>query len=668
MKRAQRQINKIYKQMEELFFSPFNNSHNEVVETLYREAEDITDDFKELKDSKTFKMIEWFKLNYGSRSKYIDKKVSGVNERFISSMKEVLELMNVEIITSEKIALVKTISNPELRGNSSQPEPAPVQSTDMSMSAPPYLHKASHLNENAEFYIVLPSKKLKEETFLRQLSELHFHLFNSKETHTGDGYVPISREFLKTHFRSIYEKVKYYSADGTKYSFTDFLHTIGLIERTAYDKKAGKSRELRLTTLTKALIISSLLQDDFKHCKFDIKKNDRVFDRDTDLTKIPFFKHWGVIPDYYLLNRVLMGIRPDLNYGALKDKVSTEFNFIKNTSVEDLVFADEEMLNIVGDIMDNGSKFVRDLAYLNSTVDRVEHQTGFITYKPVYTFSTTGRLYEIYGSQGITKESKSIVYSGDTYFNYDIKSSQVVAFLTLFEDMLETLNIKFNPKDLTFIKNYAEGRITKGSVASELGITKSDWKVIFYSILFGANYKSAFSTPRQILRRYNYNKEYWNYIVNEALKPFEVWQENIMEYFYKFEFNPEQKKLAYWNLPTPIGEKFNVDDFTFNGVFFVPRNPAFINQMVNPQRRVSAMLLQGLEASFIFRLIDIIFAKIHVVSYEFDGIVCKAPIEQNEIDLAAHRAKFSCDLVTKPFLDAEDKIFMQGYDRYISRV
>lgn len=271
-----------------------------------------------------------------------------------------------------------------------------------------------------------------------------------------------------------------------------------------------------------------------------------------------------------------------------------------------------------------------NLSLINDIIE-LDEKTGILTYIPEYEESSTGRMYEIGGGQGLTREMKNAAYSLDNVFNYDLRSSQLCILLELSSNSL-------SEKSKEILLAYISGD-KKQEFAERLGIPINLWKKILLSTIFGGNFNQQGGIYKDIKlwveeeNSKESTEEIVSIIINSIKKEIEP-------------FVMVRKEWLNWielNFTSKIGETFT------NAI---GKKYKVLDNSHKTKRKFSAFLLQGLEAKFIREIINLsdVFGY-QVYSNEHDGVVTYGEIPEEAITLAKHKTGFSsAKLEIKPFL------------------
>jgi hypothetical protein len=248
------------------------------------------------------------------------------------------------------------------------------------------------------------------------------------------------------------------------------------------------------------------------------------------------------------------------------------------------------------------------------TLDR---DTGIGTYVPAYKPSTTGRMFEIGGGcQALSRKFKKAAYDLPGLMNYDIRSSQVTALLELGG------KYGLDPRAKETLTEYIGNKDSKKEYAQQVGMDEDLWKQCLLSLFFGASTEktrriSADETIQcsiysEIIAWCNKNDELadpdhllTNFceVAKHFIKVQETWLRLIEQEILPKERYRREKTLY---LDNAVGKTKVI--------------PNKIDQQI--LREVSAFLLQGLEAAFIYTLITLSEQYGYEVrSCEHDGLI-----------------------------------------------
>jgi hypothetical protein len=113
---------------------------------------------------------------------------------------------------------------------------------------------------------------------------------------------------------------------------------------------------------------------------------------------------------------------------------------------------------------------------------KFQGKDGLVTYKPKYTNSRTGRMFEVgTGVQGISKIIKRFNYMNPEYHNYDISNSQLSLLAHYVREMNRVMDIDFSIPAITSFINDSD---SKTKLGNELGLDRDTVKKLIYSTVF----------------------------------------------------------------------------------------------------------------------------------------------------------------------------------------
>ncbi len=278
-------------------------------------------------------------------------------------------------------------------------------------------------------------------------------------------------------------------------------------------------------------------------------------------------------------------------------------------------------------------------------------ENGLAEFTPIFNKpQDPGRISETGGGlQTSSRLMKHIAFSNIPGLrNYDLKSSQVFGLIQQFEEA---------DVDTSWLKTYL-GK-DKQEFADQVGISKDRWKQILCATVMGAHLQKKVSIkdfePKYIVKKIKgelveikippsdavikalyeeaagvpsvamgYYIKYYQ-AIEPLLTSIAAWQKWLLEVYLVDSKNLQntQGKVVIQN---PTGQTFNISDYMKAGKFIN------VNEL---QRKVSAFILQGVEASFIHHLTNLSSQfGFEVLSNQFDGLVVLGEIPEQAMELA----------------------------------
>jgi hypothetical protein len=252
------------------------------------------------------------------------------------------------------------------------------------------------------------------------------------------------------------------------------------------------------------------------------------------------------------------------------------------------------------------------LAYESLFIQEIDYKD--FTYTPAYKGCSTGRMYEIGGIQGMSRDFKKAAWESTGAINYDIRSCQIAS-------LLEFDGLKDSTRET--LEGYVENPNAKYEYAGRVGIDVDLWKQSLLSLFNGAGIDKSiyeeilnweFGTYRHM------GREIHNKFV-EVAKPF-------------IEARKDWVNVIRGIVAKKILTK-NGTTFTRNGTRYLKNKIGKITKDLNDMGYLSSFLLQGIEARFIFTLIDLSTKYgYQVLGNEHDGLVTLGEISKVAIEEA----------------------------------
>ncbi|MGV0103991.1 hypothetical protein NSTCB13_02637 [Nostoc sp. DSM 114160] len=284
----------------------------------------------------------------------------------------------------------------------------------------------------------------------------------------------------------------------------------------------------------------------------------------------------------------------------------------------------------------------------------IKLENGLAEFTPLFnTPQYPGRISETGGGlQTSSRLMKHIAFSNVPGLrNYDLKSSQVFGLIQQFEKA---------DVDTSWLHGYL--KVDKQEFADRVGISKDRWKQILCATIMGAHLKSKVSIedfePKYFIKKIkgelvevkvpftnavikalyeeanevpsvamDYYIKYYQ-VVEPLLTSIKAWQKWLVTDYLtdKKNLHNTQGKVVIKN---PTGQTFSISDYMKAGKFINK------NELL---RKVSAFILQGVEASYIHHLTCLSSQfGFEVLSNQFDGLVVlgEIPVEAMQLAKAA---------------------------------
>lgn len=452
-----------------------------------------------------------------------------------------------------------------------------------------------------------------------KLVRLLIHIYHSKPT--GKDYfgaIPISNSFLRKNGYRVVTRLKVYyrTPDGWKVaSSLHALKVLGFFDKCLPYKKKKRSRAVVLSAFSKALVSFAYLQG------FRVSYRD-IAPRDTQYI-CKGKKYEPIENEALVLDRE---INVDLYNSFINkmEKVNINLSRYKRKAKERIPYLQmtpEQYFKVILDKQLKGELTQEDIReFANYGRDIVLLSTGHHFDVGGITNSTvkfnwmahvgyTGRAFQYYGAQGVTKFSKSILWEGKC--NYDLSNSQLTC-------LYHFLN-KYTDADLSYLYRYITDKSIRNNICIYLDMDKEDWKTCVYSLVFGSDINSSYTAITQVLEMYPGIDADLFYEELGKLNTFvQLWKDTLPKVV-------EDTKVLR-------GDEY----FLSNGVTYLPVSSSKVKHF----GKLSSFYLQGLETLFILTLIKLV-KKNKVYSYEFDGLITHSPIKEEEIEKARVLTGFS---------------------------
>lgn len=484
-----------------------------------------------------------------------------------------------------------------------------------------------------------------------KLAALLTHIYFSKLE-----FVPISRYFLEDNGYEILTQAKGIDLEtGKIYHSLDVLEMLGL--GLVLDQTYENSREVSLTMLAEAIIgVLSLETKNISTRDIDLRDGDLSYlQRDYQ-----YYIEDDIIPNIELIDSFLdANPSTNVNLSSYVKEMKESFPILEYTREQYLKYIFDNIQDIRLEIDSNipvVSNFSRDVMYLSSGYCLTKKYKGktrdlSVNYTNVFRLSYTGRLFQRYGIQGITKYSKSIIHKDN--INYDIPSSQLRVLIQYLEYIKDTYTLSQEElevySNIEWLKKYISDKTYRDEIISELNIKDSEWKKAIYSIVFGSNIDSKYNKTalnlivlRAISHNKYFNKEKFYFYLGMLSDLVKLWLKYLDNYKEDVKL-PMKDKKTLLDISTKYKLNIDPDDYFFNGINFVRKD------YIRTKKQLSSYFLQGLESSFILNLIKLVPDLI--ISYEFDGVVVNKDIPKYVVKEARLNSGFKLgEVIVKDFV------------------
>jgi hypothetical protein len=429
------------------------------------------------------------------------------------------------------------------------------------------------------------------------ISDFYLHLYYSSGTSYekgNHGEVPISLKYRRKHFRTSVDKKE-----------TFLLSNADLLKITGYDKGKHKSRKYSIPSKELFDLTKLHFEDVKKEPKGKTKS--RLSAKATKKSK----------KDSMLKNKTSPLQKQAIN--SIKGGIMNHAEALRNIG---------DQLEMI-DTMSNQTKFIckciHDIHNLAKASENGIIVDGILRYQQDYSPKSTGRIFESYGFQSLSKGAKraAMIDIGDVY-NYDIRSSQIAALCQ------EAEKVGINT---SVLRDYMEDPNAKIRYAEKCGFTAPDgkvhstvWKKCLMSLVFGSSMAKYYGTPYEIIREF------------DAM--------NVLNLFKQFEevAAPFQRLIKSWNRKLDKYVSTRAKNHK-HGRFFTNSAGMKINldkdEIASSKKKLSAFILQGLESGFIHHLTTMADQYgYRVLSNEHDGLVTIGEIPEKAIQIAKDLSGF----------------------------
>lgn len=488
--------------------------------------------------------------------------------------------------------------------------------------------------------------------FLSKLTSLLIHIHLSKYS-----VIPLPRRFLEENGYELFTSLHVYNIkDDFKTSSLYGLQSLGLLN-IVKNSEEGSCREVTLGFVSKACLgVLALTHSRLSLKELTLNKGDLTI---SNMDYLYYYETENFLPNIDLFTKVLNKI-PSTKLDVKTYIKNFKENYpICSWSKEDYYDFFKSNINSLRTLeleeLDTLLQFDNDIRYLSTGYDiSLVSKKNKVSYSNVFTLSYTGRLFQRYGTQGISRKSKTILHNGS--INYDIPSSQIRVLLLLLEDIYKKYKGVFTSEDIqcykdrSFLLKYINEPSFKNELISQIGITSEQWKQCVYALVFGANltstyYKSTIMSVKLLNKTNPDFKEdlFFDYL-GQLSNPITLWYKYLKDYALSYEMSLEQQLDFNSTIITLNLAYLDYKDYISNGCVFVPKDHYIFSDI----KKLSAFFLQGIESSFIFNLVTII--PNITISYEFDGLVTNKEIDTRFLEVARNKSGFlNGTVIVKPF-------------------
>lgn len=460
--------------------------------------------------------------------------------------------------------------------------------------------------------------------------------------------VPLPRRFLEENGYELFTAMDVYNTEDHFKTTTIYgLQSLKLLTITKHASD-GNCREVSLTKTGKACTaILALTNTKIGLNQLELRMGDIV---GNDPKFQYYIEHKDFIPNVGLLNSVLAKLKSTtINIKKFIKNFKESYPICTMTPQDYKQFFSENVYKFETmdtDDLDVLVSYDNDLRYMTTGYE-IKYSKNYerVMFTNVFTLSYTGRLFQRYGLQGITRKSKTILHDGK--INYDIPSSQIRILLMLLEQVYEKFGHEFTDEDKlmyeqrSVLQRYIEDPLFVSNILIESGLSKEHWKRCIYALLFGAKLDSSYQKSAiKAVVTYNeflnphFDKDKFFQHIYQISAPIYLWYKYIEKYARNYEMSAEAQAMFYQTC-----YYFNIsdrthEDYMFNGVTFVPKTHHIFDDL----KQLNAFFLQGIESAFIFNLITM-FPNL-TISYEFDGLVVQKQLDERLLEIARRQSGF----------------------------
>jgi hypothetical protein len=251
------------------------------------------------------------------------------------------------------------------------------------------------------------------------------------------------------------------------------------------------------------------------------------------------------------------------------------------------------------------------------------HPDGTTTYKQIWNVASTGRMSEEGANlQGCSRELKELSLQGIEYYNYDIKSSQLVLLHQLLVDFGELRAVES-------LDRFASS--DKALRAKAFGVDVDTYKTLLYALIFGA---SLSKTPNSRFKRAELGPPELGDIYMTLLMHAKdhTKAEELLDKA-KTEFSDLITALKVAKRLVKSDRFFATHGYTHSGVQYLRNQTGIRRPRKEWSAKILAHFLQGAEAAFI-QCISVLCKEsgIPVIANEHDGLITLKPIPEELIE------------------------------------
>jgi hypothetical protein len=276
----------------------------------------------------------------------------------------------------------------------------------------------------------------------------------------------------------------------------------------------------------------------------------------------------------------------------------------------------------------------------------IDKDTGLGTYTPAYQPSKTGRMFEIGGGcQALSRAFKQAAYDLPGLHNYDIRSSQVTALLEIGGTYgLDTQRTRT-------LQEYVDNKQSKFLYAQHAGMDVDLWKQCLLSLFFGASTEKVIqvSSEEAITGSIYGEMVDWCQKHDTSADPDTLFAHFLTVAQPFIDVRDRWLRIIQQHILPEETYRRKGKRYLENAVGKTMGIPT----KVTPQilREVSAFLLQGLEAAFIYTLITLSDTYGYEVrSCEHDGLITWGTIPAEAIEIGRRKSGFSTAILEEKVL------------------
>ena len=482
----------------------------------------------------------------------------------------------------------------------------------------------------------------------------HIHLSRGSD-------IPIPRYFLEDNGYECLTSNKMIDLDtGEVFKSLDIIQGLGLGFVSSYNVDKRRAREVSLTQLGMVVACTATLCDKRVVLKeLELQPGDLC----TTRKDYSYYLEQDIIPDVPLIDEFLEAIESTtVNITGYLEKFRAQYPIVAFSLEEYYEYVTDNIKDIQDGIDQNIpilSNFSRDFRSL-TTGFRISKKYSkalgkrdiILSFTNVWKLSYTGRLFQRFGLQGITRQSKRIVHENNV--NYDIPTSQLRVLKQILEDiqyMLSEDDESSYKVHIGWLDRYIADKSFRESLRASTGLPDEEWKKAMYSIVFGSNLNSAYEnsaintiTLKNSIFNPDFNRTKFYQSLHSLDTLVGIWLKYIPQYKENYKLSPLMESRFENLIQAMEMENLDPANYIFNGVSFIHKECSSIRH----KKHFSAYMLQGIESAFILHL-ALLNTK-GVVSQEFDGVISNNQIHPEIIEEARRRSGFRLgEVIVKDF-------------------